>query len=121
MLVVFANNQTLVADTGTTVTITTDPVAVGDNNRATGITSVHAIFNAGTAGLAWAMQVSNDGQNWVTQGPATSSPIVAAGASLQDQNNAVTGVYARLLITFQASGGGMGAVTFDIHVNFDLA
>lgn len=45
MLVVFANNQTLIAASGTTVTITTDPVALGDDNQATGVTNIHAMFN----------------------------------------------------------------------------
>jgi hypothetical protein len=120
MLVVFANNMTLVANTSTTSTVTTDPVAIGDNNRATGITNTHVIFNAGAAGLSWKMQVSNDGQNWVDMGPAVSPVITAVGTELQAAAN-VTCVYARLQISFQASGGGIGAATFDIHVNFDRA
>jgi hypothetical protein len=118
MLVVFANNQTLVANTSTTTTVTTDPVAIGDNNRATGITNIHAIFNA--VGLSWQMQVSNDGQNWVTQGPELAA-TAATGTTLQDDNNTVSAVYARLQILFQASGGGIGAAIFDVHVNFDRA
>ena len=46
MLVVFANNQTMVAAPSTTAIIFTDPVAIGDNNRATGITNIHTIVNA---------------------------------------------------------------------------
>ena len=117
MLVVFANNQTLVADTSSTVTITTDPVAVGRNNRATGVTNVHSMFNAGTSGLMWHMEISMDGQTWVTQGPAEAA-IPSAGEELAAATT-VTGVYARLSISFEASGAGIGATTFDIHVNFD--
>lgn len=123
MLVVFANNQTLIAASGTTVTITTvttDPVAVGRNNRATGITNTHSIFNAGAAGLTWKMQVSNDGVNWVDQGPEVPpvAPITATGTELQAPT-AVSGVYARLMIAFQASAAGIGAAILDVHVNFD--
>ena len=119
MLVVFANNQVLVANTSTTVTVTTDPVPVGDNNRATGITNVHGIFNDGAAGLSWKMQVSNDGQTWEDQGPST-GVISAVGSSLEAPTT-VSCVYARLEISFQASGAGLGAATFDVHVNFDRA
>ena len=117
MLVVFANNQTLVADASSTVTITTDPVAVGRNNRATGVTNVHSMFNAGTSGLMWHMEISMDGQTWVTQGPSQAAKT-SAGDELATQST-VTGVYARLSISYQASASGIGATTFDIHVNFD--
>ena len=116
MLVVFANNQVLIAAAGTTVTITTDPVAVGGNNRATAVTNVHGIFNPSATGLEWKMQISMDGQTWVDQGPALAS-AVAVGETMEGPGN-VTGVYARLEIKFGATGG-IGAVTFDVHANFD--
>jgi hypothetical protein len=115
MLVVFANNQVLIAPASSSVTVTTDPVAVGGNNRATGVSNVHGIFNAGT-GLTWKMQISMDGQTWVDQGPVQVA-MTATGEYLADPVE-VTGVYARLSITY-ATGAGIGAATFDIHVNFD--
>jgi hypothetical protein len=117
MLVVFANNQVLIAPTSGSVSITTDPVAVGGNNQATGVTNVHGIFNAAAAGLRWDMEISMDGQTWVTQGPAAAA-ITATGETLSNPA-VVTGVYARLVISFDASAAGVGAATFDIHVNFD--
>ena len=116
MLVVFANNQVLIAPAGQSVTITTDPVAVGGNNRATGVTNIHGMFNPSGTGLSWKMQISMDGQTWVDQGPALAS-AVAVGETMQGPGN-VTGVYARLEITYGATGG-YGAATFDVHVNFD--
>jgi uncharacterized protein YjdB len=119
MLVVFANNQTLIAASGTTVTITTDPVAVGDNNQASGITNIHAMFNDDTQALTWQMQVSNDGVNWVNQGPAAPG-LDTVGTPLLTGPQPVSCVYARLQIAFSATGG-TGATVFDIHVNFDRA
>lgn len=117
MLVVFANNQTLIAASGTTVTITTDPVALGDDNQATGVTNIHAMFNDDTAALAWKTQVSNDGQNWVDQGIAATG-LDVPGTPTSQGPATVTGVYVRLQISFSAAGG-TGAAIFDIHVNFN--
>ncbi len=117
MLVVFANNQVLIAPATGSVSITTDPVAVGGNNQAMGVTNVHGIFNAAAAGLRWNMEISMDGQTWVTQGPAQSA-LTGTGADKAPPTQ-VTGVYARLVISFDASAAGIGAATFDVHVNFD--
>ena len=118
MLVVFANNQVLIAPAGGSVTVTTDPVSVSGNNRATGVTNTTGIFSpAAGLGLRWKMQVSMNGQTWVDQGPSV-SVIATAGETLQPAST-VTGVYARLSISFDADAGGIGAATFDIHVNFD--
>lgn len=117
MLVVFADNQALVALTGTTVTITTDPVALGRNSRATGITNLHTIFNDDVNALAWKTQISNDGVTWVNQGLAVIG-INAPGTPVLTLPAVVSGVYVRLLISFSAAGG-TGSATFDIHVNFD--
>lgn len=117
MLVVFANNMCLVDYNSVGASVTTDPVAIGDNNRATGTTTIHKLLNA--SGLSWSMQVSNDGVNWVTQGPSATG--LAAEATTLQGPQTVTAVYARLLITFVSSGGNIGAAMFDIHVNFDRA
>ena len=119
MLVVFANNQVIVAAASLSATIYTDPVPLGGNDRATPVTNIHAIFNAAAAGLDWIMEMSNDGQTWVPQGPV-SGALTTEGATPQTPA-LVTGVYARLKITFTASSAGMGAAIFDIHVNFDHA
>ena len=119
MLVVFAVNLTLVAEAGNTCTITTDAVAIGRNNRATAVTNVHSIFNAGANGLNWQMQVSMDGQTWVNQG--TVLPATTGTGAVRSNPATVTGVYARLRISFQASAVGAGAVTLDVIGGLDRA
>ena len=116
MLVVFANNQCMVDYNLAGATVTTDPVAIGDANQATGITTVHKAINA--SAFAWIMQVSNDGVNWVPQGPSSSS---AAESTTMQTPTKVSGVYARLSITFTATTSNIGAIMFDVHVNFDRA
>lgn len=116
MLVVFANNQCLVDYNLAGASITTDPVAIGDNNQATGTTTIHKAINASS--FNWLTQVSNDGVNWVNQGPSSSS---AAETTTLQTPTKVSGVYARLAITFIATSSNMGAIMFDIHVNFDRA
>lgn len=118
MLVVFANNQSIIDYNAVVTTIYTDPVPIGDNNQATGTTSVHRLFNYFTGyGLKWNMEVSNDGVNFVTQGPATGA-LESAATSLQTPTK-VSGVYARLAISFKADTSVIGGALFDVHVNFD--
>lgn len=118
MLVVFANKMTLVDDgAGAGTTINTDPVLIGDNNQATGVTKVWSAINPSGIGLKWKMQVSNNGQDWVDQGPVLASATVAGPPTLQAPA-AVSGVYARLEITYESAAATLGAATFDIQVNF---
>jgi hypothetical protein len=90
MLVVFANNQVLVTAASTSVEITTDPVAVGSNNRGTAVTNVHGMFNAGAAGLEWVTQISMDGQTWVDQGPSQAAASITAVGEYLSNNGLAT-------------------------------
>lgn len=114
MLMVFAKNQTLVDSASGGATIFTNAVSVGDNNQASSVTVISKIFNPGN-GLSWTMQVSNDGVNWVSQGPACSNQT-SAGTTF-NAPLAISAMYARLSITFQSSAA-IGAVTFDVQVHF---
>jgi hypothetical protein len=118
MLIVFANNLTIIDNNGVGATVYTDPVPINGNSFATGITTIHKMFNPFPAvGLSWAMEVSNDGQEFIAQGPSVAG-IVAEATSLQAPTR-VSGVFARLKIMFQSAVGNIGAATLDIHVNFD--
>ena len=118
MLVVFVNNQVLAAPNGTPVTVTTDPVALGENHVMTAVTNVHDIFGAtpGQPGLGWYTEVSDDGQRWVAQGLAE-GPLTATGASRIGAGD-VFGVYVRVVATFTCDTGALGSVAFDVHANF---
>jgi hypothetical protein len=118
MLVVFANNMTLAGYNAVATTIFTDPVAIGDNNRASGITSVAKIFLNGSNGLKWWMQTSNDGIAWVDQGPAQSSALTTETDQMQNPTE-VSGVYARLKFEFKSDASVVGAVVFSVKVNLN--
>jgi hypothetical protein len=118
MLIVFASNLTLMAYNGAETTIATDPVAIGHNNQAMGITTVAQLFNPGSNGLGWKMQVSNDGRSWLDQGPNEFSILSASGVPSLQVQAAVSGAYARLLIRYDAAISMVGAVTLTIQVNF---
>lgn len=81
------------------------------------MTNVHSIFNAGTNGLSWQMQISMDGQTCVNQG--TVLPATTGTGAVLSNPASVTGVYARLRIDFEASVAGAGAVSLDVHARFD--
>jgi hypothetical protein len=117
MLIPFALCQTLLTNDPAGVTATTDPIRVGRNNRLTVITTVHAIFPGGTAHLNWFAEVSNDGQNWIHQGPV-SGDLTAAGTTTQGPGT-VTGVWLRLRYSFISETGALGAVTFDAHARLE--
>ena len=118
MLVVFADNQVLTAPNGTSVTVTTDPVALGENHVMTAVTNVHDIFGVtpGQPGLGWYTEVSMDGQTWVAQGIAD-GPITSVGASRRGAGD-VYGVYVRVVVTFTCDTGTIGSATFDLHATF---
>ncbi len=113
MQVVFANNQMLVSNVSTSTTITTDPVAIGDNNQATLVANIHSLFN--TVNLQITMQGSADGVNFVDQGPSLA--LTATGIDM-DGPIAISLPYVRLVIIHNASAGGVGGVCFDIHGSF---
>jgi hypothetical protein len=115
MIVVFANNQTMVAPPATTVTITTDPVPLRGSDRINAIVTIHTIFNTGGVGLAWGLEVSNDGVVWLTFG---SGGDAAATGSETWVNTGVAWAFVR--VTFSLTGGAsIAGATFDMHAHFD--
>jgi hypothetical protein len=120
MLIPFALCQTILGNDPAGVTATTDPIRVGTNNRLTVITTVHSIFPGGIAHLNWQAHVSNDGQNWLAQGPV-SGDITATGVSTQGPA-AVSCVWLRLQYVFiVTTPGALGAVTFDAVAKLEEA
>lgn len=115
MLVAFANNQVMLADTAIT-TITTDPIPLGDNDRASAILSVHYIFGGASRLLTYTTQVSNDGVTWVDDGP-TGTAATSAPPSINVVAN-VNGAFMRVKFDLTI-GGGLGAACFDLHVVLD--
>ena len=118
MLVAFAKNMTLVDYNLVMASTYTDPVAIGANSYATGITNVHKILNPGAGGLNWTMEVSVDGQTFTPMGP--SSGALSTEAITSQAATRISGAYARLHIQFQAAATDIGAATFDIQVSFDV-
>jgi len=122
MVIAFANNQTMSAMHGTSMVITTDPVPLNGNDRASAMLNVHAIFAqaAAVANIAYQGQISNDGVNWVNVslltdniGAITPVPRLVVATAV--------GAYIRFEMTFTVTGSAnnMGAVAFDLHVKLD--
>lgn len=121
MVVVFANNQTLVTTHGNTVTVFTDPVPMGSNDRLAPQSNVHSIVKtgSGTPTLIYTAQVSNDGgANFLD----TSLTDTLTTAAVDSAVGTVNGALVRFKYAFSiaaSSAGDMAAVCFDLHVNFD--
>jgi len=123
MVIVFADNLTLVAFGAQAVTAHTDPAPLGANDRAGLQAMIHAIgknTGSGTPTLSVTGQVSNDGgQNWIDVAAITDS-YTSAGARLTV--GAVNGAILRFKYIFNnvgASAGEVASVCFDLHVNLD--
>lgn len=120
MVVVFANNQVIVAPGPGTSTITTDPVALNNNDRATAMLNCHYIYGASMVAnrtLSIVTQVSNDGVVFVPVG----TPINISQTTdtpLRDVRN-IEGAFIRYQYTFTLVDGPDGGVCFDLHVNLD--
>ena len=119
MVIAFANNQVMVAASGTTSTIYTDPVPLNGNDRATAHLFVESIFNADTAGITYTAQFSNDGTNWVDSTDLTDT-IAAVTTAPRAKTKSANGAFLRFKLAFAATGG-TGGVTFDLHVLVDHA
>jgi hypothetical protein len=120
MMVVFANNQVIVADAAAapSVSITTDPVALNGFDRATMVAVINAMFGGTACNLMVQGQTSNDGVTFINDGP------VAIYNLATDTPNRVTadvnGAFFRFVFTFSIlAGAGMGAVIFDCHCKID--
>jgi hypothetical protein len=116
MIVVFANNQVIVAPSGTTNTIRTDPFSMNGNDRMTSVGNVHYIYNPDATGLSIQREVSNDGDEWLPSGAAvtttTDGPIEMLGP------NVLGYAFVRYVFSFGATGAA-GGVCFDVHSNVD--
>ena len=117
MVIAFANNQVIAANSGTS-TIYTDPVPLNDNDRATCHLMVEYIFNASGSGVVYQAQVSNDGVNWVDASGVTDNSTTVTSTP-EAIVGTVNGAFLRFKITFTASGIGM--CNFDLHVMLDHA
>jgi len=124
MVVVFANNQTMVAmfSIGSTV-ITTDPVPLRGNDRASCILNTHSIFaTGGTPRLTYQAQVSNDGgPNFVDAGGVTDLTTTTGLRRLVATLNGAALIRFRYTLDWQAGGAGsdIAACCFDLHVDLD--
>lgn len=123
MVIAFANNQTLVAVQGTPTIVFTDWVPMGGNDRASCQSTIHSIAKSNastTVTLVYLAQVSNDGgQSFTDESGVTDTLTTAATERVV---GAVNGVLVRFKYTLTVAGGStgdMGAVCFDLHVNFD--
>jgi len=121
MQVTFASNQILTSDGGASV-IYTEPLALGNDDRVSGVVNVHYIYGTGPD-LYIKTQVSNDGIYWVDQGIDTASapygPIVIEGTGATRLPAAtVLGAFVRVAMQFNATAGAIG---FDFHATLDHA
>lgn len=120
MMVVFANCQAMTTQAPSISTVTTDPVALGNVDRATCEFQAHYLWEqAGPTTVSYQIQTSNDGVNFVNVGGASAS--LNASGIRTDTFSGVIGAFARVAFTFNNSGPGgtLAGVAFDLHVNLD--
>lgn len=120
MMVVFANNQVIVADAtaAPSVTITTDPVALNGFDRATMVAVINTMYGGTARNLMVQGQSSNDGVVFINDGPAQMFMMAADTPARQTAD--VNGAYFRFMFTFSiTAGAGTGAVIFDLHCKLD--
>ncbi len=118
MLLVLANNLTMVAGPGQVAMVTTDPIPLNGDDRLDAIINVHTIFNTTAPGLGFALEVSNDGQTFTPFG--ANGDRNATGAQ-QWPNKDVAWAYFRVVFTLTADAAVVAGVTFDCHMNVDKA
>lgn len=123
MVVAFANNQMLSTVQGTTITVHTDPVPLGNSDRLSAMLNVHAVPKANgvaTVTLTYTAQLSNDGgQNYVDSGTVTGSATMAGVTQVVGTVNAALVRFKYTLAITGGAAGEYGGVCFDLHVNFD--
>ena len=125
MNMVVAQNQAMTARIGAPSVIYTDPIELGDNDRATVMWMIHYLWAfdvgggaaVGTAG--WAAEVSNDGVNWVPVGAAGSDTSAVAPPLPLPKTFAANGQFIRFKMTLMVAPGDLTGVAFDLHVKFD--
>lgn len=118
MVLVLANNLTMVAGPGQLAVITTDPIPLNGDDRLKAIIDIHVLFGTPAAGpgLGFAIEVSNNGQDFVPFG--TPDDRNALGAQ-EWSNIGVAFAYFRVVFSLQADVGVIAGVTFDCHMNVD--
>lgn len=126
MVTVFANNQALTCMNPTISEITTDPVSLGDADRATVNMNVHYIWAQGgtTTNVAYQAQVSNDGVYWVDVTGGSDSKATPTASTPAQKVFAVNGAFLRFKMTLSnvgGAGGELGGACIDLHVNLDHA
>ncbi len=123
MIVAFANNQTMSAvGGGSTNDLYTDPVPMGENDRASPIFNVHYAFAGGGGGtptISYQGQMSNDGTNWVDVTGLTDSTTAATATPRALAAKSVNGAFIRFKFSFGSTGTGTAGVAFDLHVLLD--
>ncbi len=126
MVVVFANNQTMVAIGAQPKVIFSDPVPLGENDRASAQFTVHVLDKTGGTTLtqSWIAQLSNDGgQVFLDVTTGLEDSTVATGTRPLVVSPA-NGVLMRIKFTLQNTGAASTDVAtscFDLHVNVDHA
>ena len=120
MLIAPADNQWILRQDMGTTTITTDPVPLGGNDRATAILVAHSLFGGAIPAdrlLAYVTQVSLDGVHWVTQGP--SATVNDAANTPAAVTSDVNGAWVRFEFKFTMQVAGLGGAVFDLKVLLD--
>lgn len=112
------NNHMLMAEAGTSLVITSDPISMAGANYVEVGTNIESLFNVGAAAgrLALEVRAGNDGQNWDASGITHS----AAGAGMVLTGGDVEAAFIRVQYTYDCTAGAAGdisAATFDCHVN----
>lgn len=126
MNLVVADNQPVTA-VGTMSNLFTDPIELGQNDRATVNFTVHYLwtYNAGGGGtaasLGYQAQVSNDGVYWASALGGGDSATAATGSTPQQLVFPVNGKFVRFSLTFITVSGTLSGAAFDLHVKFDHA
>jgi hypothetical protein len=123
-IVVFANNQCMVADgsTGNASEITTDPVPLNGLDRAALILTAHYFFGGGGSGggrnFQVFTQVSNDGTNFLDLGAAVQ--ITAVSDTPVRDTRACNAGYLRYRFVLNPVAAQPDChICFDLHVNLD--
>lgn len=127
MTTVFANNQAMTAYNAVDSVIYSDPVSMGDADRATINWNVHYLWaydggGGGATGTAsYIAQVSNDGAYWVDVTAATDSATAATGSTPKQIVALCRGEFIRFKMTLAVTAGDLAGVAFDLHVKLDHA
>jgi hypothetical protein len=116
MLIVWANNLTMVAGPGQVAVVTTDPHPLDGNDRLDATVNVHTIFNTLPPGLVFALEVSNDAVHFIPFGVIGDRNVPGIQPWV---NSDAAWAFLRVVFTLSADAGLVAGVTFDCHMNID--